>query len=131
MKVPFVKTVGIIDKKLEKNQNIENHLGSIHAGAIFTFAENASGEYLRELFPDLADKIIPLLRESSIKYKKQAKSTLRSEVSVLDIEKFKAIFWKKSRASVVANVKVFDNEDDLVCEGSFKWYIQMLDQKLI
>jgi hypothetical protein len=108
MNVPFVKTIGIEDAKLHKSQNIENHLGSIHAGAIFTFAENASGEYLRELFLDLEDKIIPLLRESSIKYKKQANNTLRSDVSVIDIEKFKSLFFKKGRASVVANVKVYD-----------------------
>jgi len=123
MKVPFVESVGIVEGKLSRREEIENHLGSIHAGAIFTFAENASGEYLISQFPNLKDKVIPLLRESSIKYKKQALSTLRSEVSVDDIEKFKTMFDKKGRASVIVDVKVFDEEGDVVCEGWFKWFV--------
>lgn len=76
-KIPFVEKVGI-----EKNNNnefqlsfddsVQNHLQIIHASAQFTLAETASGEILQTEFPDLVGKVVPLLRESQIKFKKPA-----------------------------------------------------------
>lgn len=126
MIIPFAKTVGIEEGVLANELKVQNHLGSIHAGAQFTFAEAASGKYLSSLFPDMQDKIIPLLRESTIKYKKQALSMLVSEVSVdkEDLEKFTTQFKSKGRSTIVAHVKLKDSEGDITCEGSFKWFIQ-------
>ncbi len=126
MNIPFAKTIGIENGVLENVLKVQNHLGSIHAGAQFTFAEAASGHYLSSLFPDMQDKIIPLLRESTIKYKKQALTTLVSEVSVdtEDLKKFTAQFKLKGRSVIVAHVKLKDSEGNITCEGSFKWFIQ-------
>ena len=129
MIIPFSETVGIEEGVLKNEKKVRNHLGSIHAGAQFTFAEGASGKYLSSLFPDMQDEIIPLLRESSIKYKKQALTTLKSEVSVdkEDLEKFTRLFASKGRASIVAFVSLFDEEGDVTCEGSFKWFVQKVE----
>lgn len=129
MIVPFAQTVGIENGVLKNDKSVQNHLGSIHAGAQFTFAESASGVYLSSLFPDMQDNIIPLLRESSIKYKKQALTKLRSEVSVddEDLEKFIKRFEAKGRASITAYVVLKDEEGDVTCEGSFKWFVQRKD----
>ena len=125
MNIPFAATVGINDGILDNQTKVQNHLGSIHAGAQFTFAEAASGQYLSSLFPDMQDKIIPLLRESSIKYKKQALTALTSEVfvDIEDVEKFKKQFESKGRATIVALVVLKDKEDEVTCEGSFKWFV--------
>ena len=127
MKIPFNDTVGIENGILENDKKVQNHLGSIHAGAQFTFAEGVSGEYLSSLFPEMQDNIIPLLRESTIKYKKQAWSRLVSEVVVdkEDLKKFHRQFKLKGRATVVAHVKLKDMEGDITCEGSFKWFAQV------
>ncbi len=129
MIVPFTDTVGIENGVLENDTKVQNHLGSIHAGAQFTFAESASGAYLSSLFPDMQDNIIPLLRESTIKYKKQALTKLSSEVSVEDedLEKFIKRFETKGRASITAYVVLKDEEGDVTCEGSFKWFVQRKD----
>jgi len=124
--IPFVITVGIENSVLKNDTKVQNHLGSIHAGAQFTFAEAASGRYLFSLFPEIQEYIIPLLRESSIKYKKQAMTELSSEVSVdkEDLEKFLRQFESKGRATIVAYVVLKDKEGDITCEGSFKWFVQ-------
>ncbi len=126
MIIPFTETIGLMGDTLDNVLKVQNHLGSIHAGAQFTFAEDASGKYLSSLFPDMQDKIIPLLRESTIKYKKQALTALISEVSVAkeDLEKFKKRFEIKGRATIVAYVVLKDSEGDITCEGSFKWFVQ-------
>ncbi len=126
MNIAFIKTLGIKDGKLENKDRLHNHLGSLHAGAIFSFAENASGEYLREKFPDLKDRVMPLLRESSIKYKKQATSTLKSKAYSKEVEKFKSQFDKKGRATIIVDVNILDEKDEIVFVGNFKWYIQKL-----
>jgi acyl-coenzyme A thioesterase PaaI-like protein len=126
MIVPFAKTIGIENSVLKNETKVQNHLGSIHAGAQFSFAEAASGKYLSSLFPDMQDDIIPLLRESSIKYKKQAFTQLTSEVFVdeVDLEKFITQYKSKGRSTIVADVVLKDEEGDVTCEGSFKWFVQ-------
>ena len=130
MIIPFSKTVGIKKGILDNHVDVQNHIGSIHAGAQFTFAETASGTYLSSLFPDSAGTYIPLLREVSVKYKKQALSQLRSEVFVDDmaVEKFIQNYELKGRATIVAEVKLFDTSDDVMCVGSFKWFVQKVNQ---
>jgi len=126
MNIPFTKTVGIENGLLKNVMKVQNHLGSIHAGAQFTFAETASGIYLSSHFPEYEGKIIPLLRESTIKYKKQALTTLSAEsyVDKEGVEKFIAQLESKGRSTIVVHVKLKDVEGDVTCEGSFKWFIQ-------
>jgi acyl-coenzyme A thioesterase PaaI-like protein len=129
MIIPFANTIGIQEGILENHHDVQNHLGSIHAGAQFTFAENASGEYLSSKFPAFKDRVIPLLRESSIKYKKQAIGRIRSEVMVeqRELERFEKIFNMKNRATISLNVKLFDEVDEIVCVGNFKWFVVRSD----
>ncbi len=70
--IPFIDHIGIKDDKLTNHKEVQNHIGSIHAGAIFSLAEYASGEYLSQHFNSVDGSYIALLRESSIKYKKIA-----------------------------------------------------------
>ena len=129
MIVPFAQTIGIENHQLDNHTSAQNHLGSLHAGALYTLAENESGAYLTSLFPDLKSHVIALLREGSMKYKKQAFSRVRAGVEVEDerLEKFTKNFNMKNRATIVVNVKLFDEGDMLVCVGSFKWFVQRKD----
>lgn len=129
MIIPFADTVGLKDGVLEHALHLQNHLGSIHAGAQFTFAEHASGLYLSSLFPDMKGEFIPLLREATVKYKKQAVTELRSEVFVAQeaLEKFRMLFVAKGRASIIAEVTLKDKLGDVTCVGSFKWFVQKVD----
>ncbi len=60
--VPFIRTVGLsIDEvgagtaiaSLENRQAVQNHLGSVHAGALYTAGESASGAVVLSIFVDL------------------------------------------------------------------------------
>ena len=118
-KVPLTLTLS------EKNQN---HVKTIHAGALFILAESASGAYLSSLFPELKDKVIPLLRGSNIKYKKGAMGVISSHVKLKDDEKerFQKQFSKKSRATIEVKVTLKNESDEIVAEGTFNWYVQQL-----
>ena len=110
---------------LKLTPQIQNHVGTIHAGAQFILAESASGVYLSELFPDLKDRVIPLLRDSNIKYKKPALNTLRAyvEIEPKELKRFKDQFLKKSKASIKVTVKLKDCDANITAIATFSWII--------
>jgi len=133
IKIPFVEKVGITQNSqgrlaLPFDEANHNHLQTLHASAQFTLAETASGEILQQLFPDLAGKVIPVLRDSQIKFKKPATQAVyaRPTVSDEDIEKFRSQFEKKGRASLSVKVDIHDGDETLTCTGSFNWFVQAI-----
>jgi acyl-coenzyme A thioesterase PaaI-like protein len=111
---------------LALKKSVCNHVETIHAAAQFTLAETESGMRLQSLFPELEQKVIPLLREAQIKYKKPAtqKIIAYSFVEEADVEKFKQQFAKKGRALLQIRVEIRDIEDVLTCEARYTWYVQ-------
>ena len=130
--IPFVELVGVKQSGdalfLEYEKKISNHLKTIHAGAQYTLAETASGLYLQELFPDLVGKVVPILRESNIKYKKPALTKIKAFASVDDAskEKFNEQFEKKGRALLEVSVEVVDADSNVVANASFVWFVQKI-----
>ena len=133
-KIPFVEKVGIVRKsdgglELPIIESVHNHLQTIHASAQFALAETASGEVLQTLFPDLVGKVIPVLRDSNIKFKKPAQNAITTHPSVTDesISKFKEQFAKKGRSSISVNVEVKDHAGVITSVGVFNWFVQSVD----
>ena len=105
-----------------------NHIKTIHASAQFTLAETQSGIHLQSLFPELEGKVIPVLRDAQIKYKKPAQEKIIAYASTDEeaVEKFKSQFEKKGRGSLQIEVKIKDINDVLTCQATFTWFVQSL-----
>lgn len=133
LEIPFVKIVGI-----EKNSNgelelafhekIHNHLQTIHASAQFALAETASGECLLGLFPELEGKIIPVLRESKMKFRKPALKNIAAYPSVSEEAqaKFSEQFLTKGRALISVDVEVRDADETVTCTANYIWFLQLI-----
>jgi len=130
--IPFVKLLEIKDENeslsLEYKRDILNHIQTIHASAQFTLAETQSGLFLQELFPHLEGKVVPLLRDATIKYKKPAQKKIYARASVSDenLQKFQELFEKKGRGSVQVDVLVKDIDDVVTAIASFIWFVTLL-----
>ena len=130
--IEFVKLVGIEQSgdsvSLAYKKDVQNHIETIHASAQFTLAETQSGLHLQKLFPHLEGLVIPVLRDSSMKYKKPALKTItaRASVSQEDIEKFQAQFDKKGRGSLSVDVLVEDSDGVCTAQGTFGWFISKI-----
>lgn len=130
--IAFVELVGIIQEKdkvsLEFKDDVLNHIESIHASAQFTLAETQSGLYLQKLFPELEGKVVPVLRDANIKYKKPALKNIVADASVNEenLEKFKEQFSKKGRAMIEVFVEVKDIDDVCTSSGVFTWFVQKI-----
>jgi acyl-coenzyme A thioesterase PaaI-like protein len=131
--IPFVEKVGLqhdnIGLSLPFRPDNLNHIGTTHASAIFTLTETASGEALQKLFHEYAGKVIPVLRDSQVKFKKPATEIVHAfaTVSDEDIQAFKTQLDKKGRALISVQIEVKDNNGTVVCVGTFTWFVQMID----
>ncbi len=128
--IPFVRLVGIEDEanglSLSFKKDVQNHIKSIHASAQFTLAETQSGVHLQKVFSELDGMVVPVLRESHIKYKKPAleKITAYAECTSEAIERFKEQFAKKGRGTIGVTVEVRDINDIVTSQATFNWFIQ-------
>lgn len=89
--VPFARHAGIAltlvadgaaEAELEETAHSVNHIGSQHAGALFTLGETASGAAMAGLFADRLLAIRPVTTQSSIAYKKIAKGKVTARARV-------------------------------------------------
>lgn len=128
--IPFVKHIGLErdnDDKLAlefREQNL-NHLKTIHASAQFALAETASGDCLLNMFPDMADAVVPVLRDSQIKFKKPAQKQITAYPSIddADAQKFREQLEKKGRAIIRVNVDIKDSDGVVAATGEFNWFV--------
>ena len=135
MRVTDIALVGLVGIKqdgdelsLEYKGDILNHVKTIHASAQFTLAETQSGLYLQNIFPELEGKVVPLLRDSKVKYKKPALKKIVAYASANDenICKFKEQLLKKGRASIEVNVDVKDIDGICTAQATFTWFVQKI-----
>ena len=86
--VPMVGTLTIEFLELDPQRVVlrlpddpayHNHIGGLHAGAMFTLAETATGAIVLGNFGMHLDRAVPLAVESTIRYKKIAKGPMYAE----------------------------------------------------
>ena len=138
MTVPFAHHTGI-DKltedvlTLRNRTEVHNHLGSIHAGALYTLAESQSGLCLQRLFPALEGVVVPLLRDGSMKYRKPVTDAVYAIADVSDeaLERFEEMFARKGRGSITVTVVLKDDSDAVCAEGTFHWYVQKVEDRSV
>src|SRR6476469_7253163 len=68
----------VLPRKPEHN----NHVGSQHAGALFTVAETASGAAFVGAFAERMGEITPLARSADINYEKIAKGPIEASATL-------------------------------------------------
>jgi acyl-coenzyme A thioesterase PaaI-like protein len=86
--VPFASTTGvsILDiaageatANLEQRPEVNNHIASMHAGALFTLGEAASGAAMSGAFVEQLLQVRPIATDASIEYVKIAKGTITAK----------------------------------------------------
>ena len=130
--IPFVRHIGIEEHgsnlSLACKDDVLNHIQTIHASAQFTLAETQSGLHLQSLFKELEGKVIPVLRDAQVKYKKPAQEKIFAYASADDeaVEKFRTQFERKGRGTLQISVEVKDVNGLLTSQATFTWFVQAL-----
>lgn len=131
--VPFVAHLGLtVDAStvaqrvgLPEDGRLDNHVGSRHAGALFTTAETASGMAILALLTRTGTDAVPLVAEASIRYSTPAHGVitalptlLRDDGDVIDD------LTQQRRARVGVHVELRDDTDRVVATAAFEWALK-------
>ena len=105
--------------------HFHNHVGTVHASALYSLAEASSGQFLVENLTLASDSIVPLLRNGAIKYRKPAIGAVFSR-GVHDPEawnSFHETYARKRRAIVSFIIELHTETEGLVAKAEFDWFI--------
>jgi len=130
--LPFNKFIGLqktggdanYQVSLPAGEKYTNHLGTVHASALFAAAEAGSGDFLLGKFGS-AEGLAPVVRRAELKFKKPAKGSIYSSASVKDgdIERALSELEVKGRALITVFMKVVDEGGGVVLTAEFEWFI--------
>lgn len=90
--VPFARHAGVrlahveagmAQAELEQTEISINHIGTQHAGALFTLGETASGGAMAGLFAERILNVRPIAGEAQVRYTRLAKGRITAEARVI------------------------------------------------
>jgi acyl-coenzyme A thioesterase PaaI-like protein len=102
-----------------------NHVGSQHAGALFTAGEAASGGAFVGAFAERMGDITPLAEKAEISYLKIARGTITANATLQgDGEELLAELDQEGRVRFPVAVELTDADGQVVCEMTVRWYVR-------
>jgi acyl-coenzyme A thioesterase PaaI-like protein len=113
---------GTAEASLPEDAALQNHVGTQHAGALFTLAEAASGAAMVGSFPDLAATIGPVVKDAAIRYLKAARGPIqaRATLAASDAD-IRAELASTGRADFKIDVQLLDQAGVEVANADFLW----------
>lgn len=131
--LPFNELVGLQQGggssllTLPAGEKYLNHLGTVHAGALLTLAEAASGEFLLRHFGP-TEGVVPVVRRLEAKFRKPATGAVNSTVSTpaADLDHVQGDLASKGRTMVGIAVDLHDQTGAHVLSATVDWFISKL-----
>lgn len=115
---------GEVTVRMPLSPDISNHVGIVHAGALFTAGETAAGVVAWRVVPD--DRALVLLRDATVRYTRRTEGDVAARANV-DREAARAAreaFEESGRADVTVDVVARDSAGDAVFEGHFGYALR-------
>jgi uncharacterized protein (TIGR00369 family) len=132
--VPFV---GYLDLQIESltageaivvlpdKAELKNHVGSQHAGALFTAAETASGAAFVGAFAERMGEVRPLARSAEISYEKIAEGEVRARAT-LGVPAAEALATLDSEGVVQfpCTIELSNSDGETVATATVRWHVR-------
>ena len=129
--LPFNRFMGIescrdgeLLLRLPAGDQYLNHLGTVHASALLSLAEAASGECLLQQF-GTSDGLVPVVRRLEAKFRKPANGVVEAAAS-LSAEQAMSLrenLGAKGRAVVTVQVELYDSAEVHVLSATVEWFV--------
>lgn len=115
--------------RLPERAELTNHVGSQHAGALFTVAETASGAAFVGALAERLGDVTPLARSAEISYERIARGPIEATAK-LDIAKEEALATLDSEGKVefACKVEMVDGEGERVAVATVNWHVRLKEQ---
>lgn len=139
MAVPFVGHLGLEIAEigpgeatvvLPRKQALTNHVGSQHAGALFTVAETASGAAFVGAFAVRMGDVTPLARRAEIEYTKIASGPITASARLgIDAAEALATLDAERKVEFPCLVELTDSTGETVATATVEWHVRLKDAK--
>jgi uncharacterized protein (TIGR00369 family) len=112
--------------RLPERDELTNHVGSQHAGALFTVAEAASGAAFVGAFAERMGDVTPLARAAEISYEKIAKGPIDASAK-LGVPKDEALATLDAEGKVVfpCEIELTDASGQRVATATVQWHVRL------
>jgi acyl-coenzyme A thioesterase PaaI-like protein len=132
--VPFAKYVGVellevgdgfARARLIQRPDISNHIGTIHAGALYTLGETASGAAMTGAFVDMIGGLRPVAAEAGSSYLKLARGTVECSARTSEPpEELRRRLREEHKIVFDVLMELFDEEDRQVAAMTVSWNVR-------
>ncbi len=111
---------------LPERPDLTNHVGSQHAGALFTLAETASGAAFVGAFAERMGDVTPLARSAEIAYEKIAKGPIEANARLgMPKEEALATLDGEGRVEFPCEVELTDPSGARVATATVRWHVRL------
>ena len=115
--------VGIV--RLPEGDHLLNHVGSQHAGALFSAGEAASGGAFIGALAERMGEITPLAKSAEIDYRKIAKGPITATGRMSrDKAELMGTLESEGRVEFPIEVELVDPEGTVVCGMTVHWHVR-------
>jgi uncharacterized protein (TIGR00369 family) len=133
--VPFAAHLGLEITNITEGEStvvmperteLTNHVGSQHAGALFTLAETASGAAFVGAFAERLGEVTPLAKSAEISYEKIAKGPIEARAK-LAVPKAEALATLDGEGKVVfpCEIEMSDANGQRVATATVHWHVRV------
>ncbi len=133
--VPFAAYVGVeitsvaageAVVRLPERTELTNHVGSQHAGALFTAAEAASGAAFVGAFVERLGEITPLARSAEISYEKIARGPIDASARLgVPAEEALATLDAEGKVVFPCEIELADAAGKRVATATVHWHVRL------
>ncbi|HJT42827.1 MAG TPA: DUF4442 domain-containing protein [Rhizomicrobium sp.] len=130
--VPFVRHAGITLQEvgcgiatamLADAAEFRNHLGTLHAGALYTLGETASGAAIAGAIAPILGEVRPLATAARIEYLRSARGEIIATATISEASSLQAQVAAKGRVAVLVHVSLRDAKGTDVARLEVDWTV--------
>jgi acyl-coenzyme A thioesterase PaaI-like protein len=132
--IPFNRHVGLVVEEvapgrgvvtLPDGEHLHNHVGSQHAGALFSAGEAASGGAFLGAFAEHLGGLTPLAKSASIDYRKIARGPVTAIGTLdADVDALLAAIEAEGRVEFPVEVEMKDGDGNVVATMTVHWHVR-------
>jgi acyl-coenzyme A thioesterase PaaI-like protein len=111
--------------RLPDSENLHNHVGSQHAGALFAAGEAASGAAFMGAFAEHLGGLTPLARSAEIDYRKLAKGPITATATLgEDVDGLLEKLESDGKVVFPVAIEMADGDGQVVAGMTVTWHVR-------
>jgi acyl-coenzyme A thioesterase PaaI-like protein len=132
--IPFNRHIGLVVDSvapgrgvvtLPDGEHLHNHVGSQHAGGLFSAGEAASGGAFLGAFAEHLGGLTPLAKSASIDYRKIARGPVTAVGTLdADVDALLAEIESSGRVEFPVEVEMTDADGNVVATMTVHWHVR-------